>query len=99
MDSPAIQTGGATVNITRVAWIILIISALTDLIINAGTSIMAAMMATGNASLPTKAVWILAAVGGLVQMARTIQQALKTASEHTNSTLLPARPPQYQKSE
>ena len=65
----------------RTAWAILLISAFTDFIINAGTSITAAMVATGSAALPDKAVIILAAIGGVVAASRTIQQALKTTPE------------------
>lgn len=63
------------------AWIILIISAFTDFIINAGTSLMAAMVATGSASIPSRAVLLLAILGGVVSMSRTIQQALKATPE------------------
>lgn len=65
----------------RTAWIVLLISALTDFVINAGTSVMAAMVATGAASVPSKAVLLLSVLGGLVSMSRTIQQALKATPE------------------
>lgn len=64
----------------KLAWLILLISAFTDFVINTGSSIMAAMMATGNAVMPARAVVILAVIGGLVQMSRTVQQALKADS-------------------
>jgi hypothetical protein len=54
---------------------------LTDFVINAGTSLMAAMVATGSAALPSKAVMILAVIGGSVQMSRTVQQALKSTPQ------------------
>ncbi len=76
----------------KIAWIILIISALTDFIINAGTSLMSAMVATGNASLPSKAVLILAMIGGLVQMARTLQHALHS-DQFPEGKLLSSDPP------
>lgn len=67
----------------KLEWLILIVSALTDFVINAGTSLMAAMVATGSASMPSKAVIILSVVGGLVAMSRTIQSALKTSPATT----------------
>jgi hypothetical protein len=72
----------------KIAWLILLISAATDFIINAGTSVMSAMVATGSATIPSKAVLVLAIVGGFVQMARTIQQALKAETKNANPTLL-----------
>lgn len=71
----------------KIAWIILLISALTDFVINTGTSLMAAMVATGSATVPTRAVLILAFVGGLVQMSRTIQQALKATQSGAEALL------------
>lgn len=64
-------------------WWILIISALTDAIINGGTAITTAMVATGSAQMPSTAVLILAGVGALVSGARTIQQALKSTATVT----------------
>lgn len=58
-------------------WAILIISALTDFIITAGTSLATAMVASGSAQMPSNAVVLLAGLGALVSAARTIQQALK----------------------
>ncbi len=63
------------------AWAILLISAITDLIITAGTSLTAAMMATGMAQIPNKATVVVILAGGAVSMARTIQQALKATPE------------------
>lgn len=62
----------------KVAWIVLLINGFTDFVINTGSSLMAAMVATGNAVMPARAVVVLAVIGGLVQMSRTIQQALKS---------------------
>ena len=62
-------------------WVALVISALTDFIISAGTALTSAMVATGEAHVPSEAVLILALVGGLVAGARTIQQALKSTPE------------------
>lgn len=67
----------------KTAWVVLSISAFTDLIITAGTSVTSAMVATGSASIPSKAVIILAVIGGLVAASRTIQQALKATPETT----------------
>lgn len=60
---------------------VLVISAFTDFIINAGTALGTAMVAQGNAAIPSTAVIILACIGGLVAAARTVQQALKTTPE------------------
>lgn len=65
----------------KTEWAILIISALTDLIINTGTAITSAMVATGSAQIPNDAVIVLSLVGGIVAAARTIQQALKATPE------------------
>jgi hypothetical protein len=63
-------------------WVALIITALTDLIISAGTALMSAMVATGSAQIPNDAVIVLALLGGIVAGARTMQQALKTTPEN-----------------
>lgn len=42
---------------------------------------MAAMVATGAATIPSRAVLLLSLLGGLVSMSRTIQQALKSTPE------------------
>lgn len=70
----------------KVAWAILIISALTDFIINAGGALVAAMVATGSAVMPSNAVLLLALISGVVSASRTIQQALK-ASPETSAAL------------
>lgn len=71
----------------KIAWIILIVSALTDFVITVGTSITTAMVATGSAQFPSDAVVLLACLGGGVSAARTIQQALKTAMDpQSNAT-------------
>lgn len=67
----------------KVAWLTLIISALTDLVITIGTSIATAMVSTGDAVIPNNAVLILAGIGGLVSAARTVNQALKATPEVT----------------
>jgi hypothetical protein len=58
-----------------------LISALTDGVITAGSALIAAMIGSGVAAMPSKAVWIVCLVGGVVQAARTIQQALKATPE------------------
>ncbi len=60
---------------------ILLVSAGTDFVINFGTALTAAMVAQGEAVLPSVPVLILSALGGLVAFARTIQQALKSQQE------------------
>jgi hypothetical protein len=63
------------------AWAVLLVSAFTDFVITAGTSLMTAMMASGDAELPRHAVMLVAGIGGVVAAARTIQQALKATPE------------------
>ena len=65
----------------KVAWLILIISAATDFIITASTALTSAMVAMGTAEMPSRAVLLLAFLGGLVSASRTIQQALKATPE------------------
>lgn len=65
----------------KIAWVVLLISALTDFIINAGTALGSAMVATGSAAFPSQAVVLLAFLGGLVAASRTIQQALRSTPE------------------
>ena len=67
----------------KLAWIALTISALTDAIITTGTALTSAMVAMGTAEFPSKAVVVLALLGGLIAFARTIQQALKVTPETT----------------
>ena len=69
-------------------WTILLISGATDFIILTGTSLTAAMMAKGDAQLPTWPVILLSVIGGIVAFARTIQQSLKaqTRSESVTTT-------------
>lgn len=77
----------------KLAWIVLIISALTDFVINTGTSLMAAMVATGKAQMPAKAVVVLAIIGGAVQLARTFQQALKADTSPAGLLFPTPKPP------
>lgn len=65
----------------KVAWTILLISALTDCLVTAATALTSAMVATGKAEMPNKAVLFLGLLGGIVAAGRTIQQALKTTPE------------------
>jgi hypothetical protein len=62
-------------------WLALTITAITDFIINAGTALTAAMVATGDAQMPNVAVTVLAIISGIVAGARTVQQALKMTPE------------------
>ena len=66
---------------SRLEWIILLVSAGTDFVITAGTSLMTAMVAGGTTSAPSHAVIILCVTGGLVASARTVQQGLKQLVE------------------
>lgn len=65
----------------KTAWVVLLISALTDCVINFGTALGSAMVATGSTQLPNKAVLLLCSLGGVVAAARTVQQALKSTPE------------------
>lgn len=67
----------------KIQWVILIISAFTDLVITGATSLGTAMLATGAAEIPKNAVLLAALLGGAVAAARTIQQALKATPETT----------------
>lgn len=65
----------------KFAWIILLISALTDFVVTAATGVITAMTATGSAALPNRATIVLCSLGGAVAAMRTIQQALKATPE------------------
>lgn len=65
----------------KIAWVIVIVSALTDFVITLATGLTAAMLATGSATMPNKATWLICVLGGAVQGARTVQQALKATPE------------------
>ena len=65
----------------KIAWIIVLISAFTDFVITMGTGLSAAMVATDSAAMPSGASVLLCVIGGLVQAARTVQQALKATPE------------------
>ena len=58
-------------------WLILAISALTDFLVVAGSTVLGAMLATGQTTLPTKAVWLLSLMSGLVAAAKEVRAALK----------------------
>ncbi len=75
---------------------VLLITALTDFIISAGTALGTAMVAQGNAQIPGAAVIILAVIGGVVAGARTVQQALKVTPE-TITSLRGDPPPEVSK--
>lgn len=64
-------------------WVILLVSAGTDFIIATGTGLTAAMVAKGDAMLPTWPVLLLSTIGGLTAFARTIQQALKGQTQQS----------------
>lgn len=65
----------------KTAWVILIVSALTDAGILTGTALTAAMTATGSATMPNRQTVLLALLGGFVAALRTIQQGLKATPE------------------
>ena len=65
----------------KTAWFILIISAFTDFVITVATALTSAMVVMGTADLPSRAVVLLAVLGGLVSASRTVQQALKATPE------------------
>ena len=60
-------------------WVLLLISSLTDLVIVAGSTVIGAMLATGNTVAPSKEVWILALVSGLIAAAKEIRSLLHLA--------------------
>ncbi len=71
-------------------WFVLIISALTDFIIVAGTALTSAMMAKGTAEIPTAPILLLVAIGGTMAMARTIQQGIRSEITEQTSLVTPA---------
>ncbi len=65
----------------KIAWVVLLVSALTDFIITSGTGVMTVLTAvvidpTVKDSI-RPVIFIAPVVGGVVAAARTIQQALK----------------------
>lgn len=61
----------------KIAWLILTITALTDLTIAFGTSLSSAMVVNKEIGMPSGAALLISALGALVVASRTIQQALK----------------------
>ena len=61
----------------KTAWVILIISAITDGLIAAGTGLTAVLVETK--AMPNDVTWLVTAVGFLLAGARTVQQAMKAA--------------------
>ncbi len=57
-------------------WVLLIISTATDFTIVAGSTVTGAMLATGNAGLPPKSVWVLAVIAGLIAAAKEVRSML-----------------------
>lgn len=62
-------------------WIIVIVSAITDGGIAAGTAIMTAMAGADKVALPSDGVLVTAIIGGIVIGLRTVQQHLKKFTE------------------
>lgn len=81
-------------------WVILLVSAGTDFVIASGTALTAAMVAKGDAMLPSWPVIILSVTGGLIAFARTVQQNLRkeesttATSTTTTTTPVPQKEPQ-----
>lgn len=71
---------------TKQQWFILLVSAFTDMMVAAGTALMASMTSSGSAALPSRATVIVCMLGGLLAAARTVQQHLKA----TESAMLRA---------
>ncbi len=61
------------------AWAILLISGLTDFIISFGNALVAAMVEGKTGELPGAPSLLIASLGALVALARTIQQGLKAS--------------------
>ncbi len=72
------------------AWIVLIISALTDAFLLVAGGVTSAMAATGVISMPSKPVVLINLLFGWMAFARTIQQALKATPE-TSAALMGGR--------
>lgn len=58
-------------------WIIILVSAATDFIVATGGALTAAMLAKGDAMLPSYPVLLVSFTAGAVAFARTVQQALR----------------------
>ncbi len=68
-------------------WVIIFVSAGTDFIIASGAALTAAMLAKGDAMLPSYPVLLISFLGGATAFARTVQQALRKDTEATVSTM------------
>ena len=66
---------------TKRQWIILLVSASTDMVITIGTALTTAMVAGEMVKMPSGAVIAVACIGGVIALARTIQQHLKKIEE------------------
>jgi hypothetical protein len=75
----------------KIDWPVLVIKAVTDAVITAGTALTSAMVASEVVAIPSIPVWILAAVGAAMAAARTIQQTMQAvqATENMNGVLPP----------
>lgn len=58
-------------------WLLLLVSAVTDFTVVAGSTLTGAMLATGQATLPSQGVWLLAIVAGLVAAGKEMRSMLK----------------------
>jgi hypothetical protein len=67
----------------KIAWTILIISALTDFMISFGTALSAAMVVNQAVGMPGAPAILISALGGMIVASRTVQQALKATPVFT----------------
>ncbi len=61
---------------TAPAWLLILISSITDFVIVSGSTVLGAMLATGNTGIPPKSVWILAGLSGLIAAAKEVRSLL-----------------------
>lgn len=69
----------------KVAWVVLLLTALTDFVLSFGTALSAAMVVNQVVGMPSAPAILISAIGGLMVACRTIQQALKTTPIFTAS--------------
>jgi len=67
----------------KTAWLVLIVTALTDFALTFATGLSTAMATSHVVGLPDITTVIVAALGGFVVALRTIQQALKATAANT----------------
>ena len=62
---------------TAPGWLIILISAVTDFVVVAGSTVVGAMLATGQTTMPSKSVWLLSLLSGLIQAGKEVRSSLK----------------------